>query len=164
MRLSAFMVSIALAGAAMAQPPPAPLPAADRGALLRALHLTADARGRVTNDCGEKVTPRILPANVGGAVGVAQLVIVPNGAEQATCYGDNPGAMTLMKREGASWRAIFSGGGYIAIMTAQHGGVHDIALGGPGFSFPVYQWDGTKYAATRRNISDSEFGRYPSLP
>jgi hypothetical protein len=30
---------------------------------------------------------------------------------------------------------------------------------GPGISFPVWVWNGTRYAATRRTISDSQLSK-----
>jgi hypothetical protein len=37
------------------------------------------------------------------------------------------------------------GGGIAMIITAKKAGYPDIAIGGPGFKFPVYKWDGKKY-------------------
>ena len=164
LHLIAAIAGLAWAASASAQPTSPPISVAEQATILHAMQLTPDARGRVVNACEDKVSPQYLRADLGGAVGMAVLVIVPGGPNSATCYGDAPGDMQLMKREGASWRAIFTGAGYIAILPTLHGGVHDIALGGPGFSFPVYQWNGRAYDIAPRKISDTEFGRYPSLP
>ena len=77
--------------------------AADRTAILRAAQLTADARGMVENECGEKVTPQLTPVDLGGAVGTAVLLAMSGGPNYASCYGDGPG-LTMFKREGATWR------------------------------------------------------------
>lgn len=132
--------------------------------MLRAIDVTADARGRVTNACDEKVDVQIFPVPVGGVVGVAQLVIIPGGPNSASCYGDNPGASYLLRKVGPDYRVIFADRGYIAVLPTLKNGVNDIALGGPGFRFPVFEWNGTAYAATRRTITDAEFGRATSYP
>ncbi len=130
--------------------------AADKAAVLRALTVRADARGQVENDCGEKVTPKFVPAALGGAVGTAILFVMEGGPNTVSCYGDGPG-LTLMKREGATFREIYSARGRsIIVLPRMTSGVHDFADGGPGFSFPVWAWNGTRYAATGRQISDAE--------
>jgi hypothetical protein len=43
-------------------------------------------------------------------------------------------------------------------------GVHDIADGGPGFSFPLWQWNGSVYAQTGREVSDAEISGATYLP
>lgn len=141
------------------------LGAEDAVALVTATGYTPGPDGTVENICGDRVSPQTLPANVGGSVGLAWLVIVPGGASSAACYGDVPGDMYLMARDGAGWRTIFSGGGYINILPATGtDGVHDFALGGPGFEFPVYSWNGTAYDITDRTIDDAEYGQTPSIP
>jgi hypothetical protein len=138
---------------------------ADRSALLAAAGYDLAGDGTVLNLCDDRVTPQILPADVGGAVGVAQLVIVPGGPSLYTCYGDVPGDMRLMMRDGDAFRVIFTGGGYISILPETGvDGVHDLALGGPGFEFPVFSWTGSGYARADRTISDEEYVKYPSLP
>ena len=37
------------------------------------------------------------------------------------------------------------GGGIAMIITSKKTGYPDIAIGGPGFKFPAYRWDGKKY-------------------
>ncbi len=39
---------------------------------------------------------------------------------------------------------------------AATGGVRDLADGGPGFSFPVWSWNGSRYVPAGRDISDAE--------
>lgn len=137
---------------------------ADRAAILRALELTADGQGQVTNECGERVTPQFLPAKLGGAAGTGVLFAISGGPKAATCYGDGPD-LHLFVRDGAAWREVYSARGrMLIILPTSTRGVHDIADGGPGFSFPVWTWDGRVYAPARREIADSELDGATFLP
>jgi hypothetical protein len=154
--------------------PPAGLEAADAAAkmsaedhavLIAATGYALGADGTIENACGSHVYPQTVPADVGGVVGLAWLVVVPGGDETPGCYGDVPGDMFLLRRVDAGFETIFFGGGYINILPdAGREGVHDLALGGPGFEFPVFTWDGAAYAPAGRTISDADFGRTPSIP
>ncbi len=136
----------------------------DASALLAALSLAPDAQGQVENECGEKVTPSILAAELGGAVGTAQLVVIGGGPNTAACYGDGPD-LHLMRRDGASHREIYSARGRVlVILPSSHDGVRDLADGGPGSSFPVWEWNGSAYADAGRAIADSELGDAVFLP
>lgn len=126
---------------------------ADRAAILLSQHLSADAAGQVENECGERVTPQFLPAEMGGAVGNATLLAMGGGPNSTSCYGDGPG-LTLMMRDGASWRAIYSSrGGFLAILPSQTNGVRDIAFAGPGFEHPLHVWNGTTHVHSGRSIA-----------
>jgi hypothetical protein len=132
------------------------LTAADRTAILSALGLSAEADGRVVNECGDPVVPSFLPAELGGSIGTATLFAIGGGPSLASCYGDGPG-IHLFMRDGSSWREIYSARGrMLAILSTVTGGVRDIADVGPGFSFPVWSWNGTHYAPANREISDAE--------
>lgn len=156
-----------------ASPPPAPAEptppdasqaAADAAAILGALGLTLDAQGQIANECGEQVTPQILPAELGGSVGTARLVAIGGGPNMAACYGDGPD-LHLMLRDGAGYREIYAARGRMLILlTTARNGVRDIADGGPGFSFPVWEWNGNAYASAGRSIADSELGGATFLP
>jgi hypothetical protein len=129
---------------------------ADRAAILVALGLSAEADGRVVNECGDPVVPSFLPAELGGSVGTATLFAIGGGPTMASCYGDGP-AIHLFMQDGAAWRQIYSARGrMLIILKSATGGVRDIADGGPGFSFPVWSWDGTRYAPAGREIADAE--------
>lgn len=133
-----------------------PLAESDRAAILEMLDLSAGAQGQVVNECGELVTPQFLPAELGGPVGTAVLFAISGGQQMATCYGDGPD-LHLMMREAAGWGEIYSARGrYLIILPTATGGVRDIADGGPGFSFPVWIWNGTRYAPAGREVSDTE--------
>lgn len=136
----------------------------DHAALLAVLDLAADADGRVVNECGEAVEPGFFPVELGGPVGAAELLVIPGGPTTLTCYGDGPGALYLMKPEGDSYRMIFADRGYLAILEPGAGGARELSVGGPGFSFPVFAWDGAYYAPTDRTISDGQLADAEVLP
>ena len=137
---------------------------ADRAAILSALRWSANAQGQVLNECGDWVTPTIVTAELGGAAGAAQLAAIGGGPSIATCYGDGPD-LHLMLRDGAGFREIYSARGRVLVLLpSTTNGVHDIADGGPGFSFPLWQWNGSVYAQTDREVSDAEISGATYLP
>lgn len=142
----------------------AAISAADRAAILKASSLTADAQGRVQNDCGELVTPQFLTPDLGAKVGPAVLLVMTGGPKQPTCYGDGPG-LTLLRNAAGKWQEIYSSrGGMLVVMKDMHGGAPDIAHGGPGLSHPVFEWNGTAYQSTKREVRDDSIGDVTILP
>lgn len=157
-KMLAAAALLAVCASASAQPAPPAVTAADRAAILRTQNLTPNARGQVKNACDELVTPKFLPADLGGAVGTAILFVMEGGPNTAACYGDGPD-LHLMKREGAAFREIYSASGrYLIILPRMTNGVRDIADGGRGFAFPLWRWNGTRYVFANRTISDAEAG------
>ena len=138
--------------------------AAERTAILAALQLRPDAQGRVENECGERVAPQFLVADIGSGPGRVIAFNIGGGPNMLTCYGD--GTLTIFFRESnGAWSAIWENrpGGAI-ILSTQHNNGNDIADGGPGFSFPVWQWDGTTYVNANRTVSDSQLGDARFIP
>lgn len=173
--IHAALLSLALAacgqtaapGAADAQPAQAAgeLSAADHTALLQALDMRANAAGQVENACGERVTPQIVRADLGQAVGEAHLVVIPGGPNIATCYGDGPGALILMRREGAGFRQIYMNqGGFFAVLPRETNHAREIVHAGPGFQHPVFVWNGAEYAPARRSVPDAQMSDATILP
>lgn len=138
--------------------------AAERTAILAALNLPADAQGRVLNACDERVTPQFTVADIGSGPGRVIAFTIGGGPNMLTCYGD--GALTtFMRNHNGAWGEIWQGspGGAIVLST-QHNGGNDIATGGPGFSFPVAQWNGTTYVNANRTVADSELSDARFIP
>lgn len=133
----------------------AELTAADKTAILTAMNLRANAQGQVENECGDMVTPQFTPTDFGAGVGRAVAFIIGGGPSTAACYGD--GSLVVVYRNtGGAWREIYQQrGGMPAILSTQHHGGNDIAAGGPGFSFPVWEWNGNEYAPANREVPDS---------
>ena len=137
---------------------------ADRSAVLATLKLTADAKGQVLNECGDRVTPQLFPVDLGKAVGTAVLVAMSGGPSLATCYGDGPG-LTLLRRADGGWKEIYSSrGGFLAIMKETHNTANDLVFAGPGFSHPLFTWNGTTYVRSDREVPDDRIGDAVILP
>ncbi len=137
---------------------------AERTAIIATLQLRADGQGRVENECGERVTPQFQVANIGAGPGRVIAFTIGGGPNQLTCYGD--GSITiLMRQNNGTWSEIWRGqpGGAI-ILSTQHNNGNDIATGGPGFSFPVSQWNGTTYVSANRTVADSALGDARFIP
>jgi hypothetical protein len=132
---------------------------ADRAAILKTLGLSADQQGLVLNECNERSVPQYLSSELGGSVGTAILFAMSGGPNTASCYGDGPDLHLLM-RDGTNWREIYSARGrMLIILPTSTAGVRDIGDGGPGFSFPVWIWNGTHYVPAGRDISDAELSK-----
>jgi hypothetical protein len=138
--------------------------AAERTAILAALNLRANAQGQVENECGERVTPQFNVADVGSGPGRVIAFTIGGGPNMLTCYGD--GSLTiLMRHNSGAWSEIWQGrpGGAI-ILPTQHNNGNDIATGGPGFSFPVSQWNGATYVSANRTVSDAALNDARFIP
>jgi hypothetical protein len=136
--------------------------AEDRAAILAALSLSADASGQVENECGDKVTPQFLPQDLGAGRTIA--FVIGGGPSAAACYGDGP-LVQLMRNDGGNWSEIYQNrGGGIIVLPTKHNGANDLADGGPGFSFPVWQWNGRTYENANRQVADSALGDARFIP
>ncbi|MEZ5956918.1 MAG: hypothetical protein R3C27_06875 [Hyphomonadaceae bacterium] len=137
---------------------------AERAAIFTALSMSADPQGQVVNACDERVTPQFTVVDLGSGPGRVVAFTIGGGPNILTCYGD--GALTiLMRNNDGAWGEIWQGspGGAI-ILSTQHNGGNDIAAGGPGFSFPVSQWNGTTYVSANRSVSDSALADARFIP
>jgi hypothetical protein len=154
-----LILALAACGSQGARPEEPALTDADHPVILAALQMSADPQGLVLNECGDLSRPQILPAELGGGVGTAALVAISGGPTIAACYGDGPDLHLLM-RDGAGWREIYAARGrMLIILPTTTDGVRDIGDGGPGLSFPVWSWNGTRYVPAGREISDSELSK-----
>jgi hypothetical protein len=112
---------------------------------LRAIGLRTAPGGQVVNDCDEAVTAASYPVDLGGSVGRAWLVVVGGGPKMLACYGNAELAFWLLRKEGDSFGTVLKGYGLLAVLTTEHDGVKDVAIGGPGFQFPVFVWQESTY-------------------
>jgi len=137
---------------------------AERNAILAALQMRADAQGRVENECGELVTPQFIVADIGSGPGRVIAFNIGGGPNMLTCYGD--GTLTIFFRQNnGAWGEIWRGSpGGAVVLSTQHNNGNDLAVGGPGFSFPVSHWNGTTYVSANRNVADSELGDARFIP
>ncbi len=69
----------------------------------------------------------------------------------AFCFGDAGSGYTLVSQQAdGSWRIMGAQQGVLTFLgTKGSDGWPDIALGGPGFCFPVLRWDGREYSQNR---------------
>lgn len=138
--------------------------AADTTAILKAAGLAADGTGQVDNECGEKVTPQLKTVDLGAPVGRAVLLAMSGGPDSATCYGDGPG-LTVFRQNGTAWQQIYSSrGGFLAVMKETHNGAQDLVFAGPGFSHPLFIWNGTTYVRADREVPDDRLEGTTILP
>jgi hypothetical protein len=135
---------------------------AEKTAILSALSLSANAQGQVQNECGDMVTPQFVQTDLG--IGRSVAFVIGGGASIASCYGDGP-LVQLMHSTGGAWREVYQnrGGGMIVLSTTHNGG-NDLADGGPGFSFPVSEWNGNEYVFANREVADSALGDARFVP
>jgi hypothetical protein len=134
----------------------APLSEEEHAAAIAALNMPAAEAGQVVNACDEAVTPDVYAAELGGAVGRAFLVVVGGGPTTASCYGDTGMQFFLFKQGDTGLKLILSDFGHFAVMNTEHLGVKDISIGGPGFAFPVLEWNGQTFVPSR-TIKEGEF-------
>jgi hypothetical protein len=129
--------------------------AAEKSAILGALQMRVNAQGQVRNECGDMVTPQFIQVDLGADVGRAVAFLIGGGPSIASCYGDGP-LVVIYRNIGGEWRDIYQQrGGVPAILSTQHNDGNDLAAGGPGFSFPVWQWTGAAYQYANREVPDS---------
>ena len=137
---------------------------AERTAILAQLQLRANAQGQVQNECGDLVTPEFRPLDLGTGVGRAVAFIIGGGPSAAACYGDGP-LIVVYRNTGGAWREIHMlRGGMMIVLSTQHRGANDVANGGPGFSFPVMEWNGNTYVSANREVGDSALGDARFVP
>jgi hypothetical protein len=137
---------------------------AEKAAILSALRLQADAQGQVLNECSDMVMPQFIVADLGAGPGRVVAFVIGGGASIASCYGDGP-LVVLYRNTDGGWREIYQNrGGGIIVLSTQHNGANDLAAGGPGFSFPVSEWNGSEYAFANREVGDSALGDARFLP
>ena len=67
------------------------------------------------------------------------------------CYGAvETGFVLLSKQTAGTWKVVMSSPGVPTFLSARGvGNWRDMEIGGPGFCFPVYRWNGRKYALAK---------------
>lgn len=104
--------------------------------------------GRLVNECGNPVTPRIdiVDLNGDGKVEVLTLVI------DSICYGAAGGQLSLFARTpSGGWKDHFGfpAGGY-RLLARRRSGYPDIEIDVPGLCAPIWGWSGQGYAIFKR--------------
>ncbi|MDB5682747.1 MAG: hypothetical protein JWM75_445 [Sphingomonas bacterium] len=77
------------------------------------------------------------------------------------CFGgDEVGYTIVSKQPDGAWKRITAGAGIVHVLATRGvGGWPDIEIGGQGFCFPVYRWDGRSYEIHRH-----QYQRKPCRP
>lgn len=67
---------------------------------------------------------------------------------QGTCMGGMTGVFLnlYIRDRGGRWRPQFGFPGVYEVLKTGNKGYPDIQIGGPGFCFPVWRWNGSQYA------------------
>jgi len=138
--------SIALAFAAV----PAP---ADRAAIFKAAGFVQRDGVWKSRNCEGAESESYSPGSIEtyrdmNGDGRPEAVVVESGA---VCYGMTGMHFWLLsKQANGSWKPIHDETAMPEFLTTKGvGGWPDISLGGPGFCFPVWRWNGKAYALNR---------------
>lgn len=69
-----------------------------------------------------------------------------------TCYGGMTGANVdlMIKDQDGQWVSQFGFPGIYKVLETKNMGYPDIEFGGPGFCFPIWRWNGQKYAIHKK--------------
>lgn len=69
-----------------------------------------------------------------------------------SCLGGMAGSFTdlYIKNKTGKWVSQFGFPGMPEILKTKNKGYPDIEIGGPGFCFPVWRWDGQKYKVLKK--------------
>ena len=135
-----MLTLIASLAAAAASPPPAELPAIYKAA-------GAVKRGTKWVLCADQPDPdgvRVdLYRDLNGD-GRPEVILAEGGT---FCYGfTGEGFALLTKEASGGWRLMTSGAGIPEpLKTKGAAGYPDLSIGGPGFCFPVWRWNGREY-------------------
>lgn len=114
--------------------------------LYKAAGLT-ERGGKFMDDCDQPVQPDTEAVDLNGDRQPEVFVQVVS-----SCYGAAGSQLTLLiKDKLGHWQSNFGfpAGGY-KLLGAKNKGYPDIEIGGPGFCFPVWRWDGNHYAIYKR--------------
>jgi len=122
-------------------------PPAEMAAVYKAAGLT-ERGGKILDACGKAVEPQVDVVDLNGD-GQPEVFVLAN---DAVCYGDAGGELTLLIKDShGRWQANlgFSAGGY-KLLSTKNKGYPDIEIGWPGFCFPVWRWNGRAYVIHKR--------------
>ena len=120
----------------------------DRADIARALGLHVDDDGSVVDDvCGQTLSPEVRFLDLDDD-GTPEVVVDAGN----TCTSGMAGtSVWLFVRDGGGrYRSNLGFPGMIAeVLSTRSLGFPDLLIGGPGFCFPVWRWDGREYAYLR---------------
>lgn len=127
------------------------------------LGYAVNADGSFTNDCGDRVTASVRTVEWGPG-GDSVVAVIPAGSNMPACYGDGPGLVTIWSTDKTQRQPWITHRGYVSLLPGSGKGTAQAALGGPGQSFPVMQWNGSAFESAGRAADEREFGTGLVLP
>jgi len=156
------IASLLLAGDALASTGAALLFAKDAGGLAEkeqaaifaglGLGVAADGKGFVDDVCGQPAGAQVEFRDMNGDGAKEVLVTYGN-----TCLSGHAGSSVVLfvKDASGAYRANLGFPGASADpMATKNRGYPDLLIGGPGFCFPVWRWNGTEYAHHRQEAQE----------
>jgi hypothetical protein len=71
---------------------------------------------------------------------------------EGTCWGGMTGVFLDLMIKGADgkWKSQFGFPGIYQVLETKNKGYPDIEIGGPGFCFPIWRWNGKEYAIHKK--------------
>jgi hypothetical protein len=81
----------------------------------------------------------------------------------AAISGDNVISTLFIKDNLGHYNANFGYSGSLIILPNSSKDFPNIALGGPGFEFPIWHWDGKNYSPLNKNITDEQLVKANAL-
>lgn len=138
-------MALALFAAAMSSPSEHPAILAAAGFSLH--------EGQWRSDCGDPGTASYAAGTVESirdlnGDGLTEAIVTEGGT---FCYGNTGTAFWLVGNQpDGSWKLLFHATGIPEFLSQRAaGGWPDLSIGGPGFCFPVFRWDGGEYVRDR---------------
>jgi hypothetical protein len=143
------------------------LTVAEREALFRAGNFVK--RGNAWKGCDGESDASISDETMDGGVirdlngdGMAEVIVTDSGT---ACYGMTGTGFQIMTATPTGWKSFWESPGIPTVKSARGpGGWPEIELGGPGFCFPVYAWDGKSYDIKYFNEYDAGACRRQEVP
>jgi hypothetical protein len=130
----------------------ASVPPADEAAIFGAAGFT-DRGGTWRTGCDDSGSTGYEPGNIESysdlnGDGRPEAVVTEGGT---FCYGNTgTGFWLLSKQANGKWATLYESQGIAEFLTTTGvGKMPDISVGGPGFCFPVFRWNGKAYVQNR---------------
>lgn len=121
------------------------LSAADLKAVYAAAGL-AERNGQLLDACEQPTQPQVDVVDLNGD-GKPEVFVSVSGS----CYGNTGVNLSLLIRDRPGrWKDNFGFPGIYKLLPTRHLGYPDIEIGGPGFCFPVWRWNGSHYRIFKR--------------
>lgn len=139
-----LLLALTAAPVSAASPQPTSLKPAEKIAIWKAAGFSLRS-GTVLDGCDQPKQPPIERRDLNGD-GVAEVIVTDDG----TCYGMTAAYFAILTPNGpGKWRSVIKLIGIPSILKTRAKGWPDIEVGGPGFCFPVWRYDGKAYDLQR---------------